>query len=81
MEVHLNFYLSRKEPDSNLLGKVRRRKCMQLFTLSRPVGAVEELMSLDLGLGTTDPMYKDIEIYNDEEDHVDFGLRPYHPHV
>lgn len=54
---------------------------MQLFTLSRPVGAVEELMSLDLGLGTTDPMYKDIEIYNDEEDHVDFGLRPYHPHV
>lgn len=37
------------------------------------MGAVEELMSLDLGFGTTDPMNKDIEIFNDEEDPVDFG--------
>lgn len=38
-----------------------------------PVGAIEELMSLDLGFDTTDPIFSDIEIYNDEEDPLDFG--------
>ncbi|KAK1367479.1 hypothetical protein POM88_043040 [Heracleum sosnowskyi] len=48
--------------------KVNFSSCQQ-----RLVGAVEELLSLDLGFGTTNPLYQDVEILSNEEDPVDFG--------
>ncbi|KAK1376568.1 hypothetical protein POM88_032761 [Heracleum sosnowskyi] len=44
-----------------------------LAAFTRPIGVVEDLMSLDLGFGQLDPKFRDIEIYNDKEDPVDFG--------
>lgn len=41
--------------------------------MTRPVGAIEELLSLELGFGHVAPEYRDIEILPDEEDPVDFG--------
>lgn len=40
------------------------------------LGCVEELMSLDLGFGTLDSQFQDIEIFNDKPDPVD--LSPAH---
>lgn len=59
----LSTYLSRLEGD----------KCNQLYTFSRPIGCVEELMSLDLGFGPLAPQFQDVEIYNDEPVPADFG--------
>ncbi|KAK1368424.1 hypothetical protein POM88_034516 [Heracleum sosnowskyi] len=55
------------------LAKLGGERCKQLYTFKRHVGAVEELLSLDLGFGTTNPLYQDVEIMSDEEDPVDFG--------
>lgn len=60
-------------PIAIYLAKLGGEKYSQFVTFTRPIGAVEELMSLDLGFGHTDSMYKDVEIYRDEEDPVDFG--------
>lgn len=62
-----------RNPIAIYLDKLGGEKCSQLFTFKRPIGAVEELMSLDLGFGHTDPVFKDVEIFSDEEDPVDFG--------
>lgn len=48
-------------------------ECNQLYMLNRPVGAVEELLSLDLGFGHIAPQHQDVEILSDEEDPADFG--------
>lgn len=49
-------------------------KCDHLYTFSRPIGQVEELLSLDLGFGPLAPQFHDIEIYNDEADQANVGL-------
>ncbi|KAK1365726.1 hypothetical protein POM88_041287 [Heracleum sosnowskyi] len=41
--------------------------------VTKPIGAVEKLLSLDLGFRHTAPQFQDIEIHSDEEDPVDFG--------
>lgn len=35
------------------LAKLGGERCNQLYTFTRPIGAVEELMSLDIGFGLT----------------------------
>lgn len=55
------------------LTKLGGERCKQLYTLTRPVGALEELLSLDLGFGHVAPEFQVIEILPDEEDPVDFG--------
>lgn len=55
------------------LARLGAERCTQLFTLTRPVGAIEELLSLDLGFGRINPHLQDVEIFSDEEDPVDFG--------
>lgn len=62
-----------RNPVAIYLAKLGGEKCKSLYTLKRPVGAVEELLSLDLGFGHIAPQYQDIEIQYDEEDPVDFG--------
>ncbi|KAK1378775.1 hypothetical protein POM88_025519 [Heracleum sosnowskyi] len=55
------------------LNDPRGDKCNHLYTLKHPVGAVEELLNVDLGFGHIDPQFHAIEVLNDEEDPVDFG--------
>lgn len=55
------------------LARLGGERCSHLYTFSRPIGCVEELLSLDLGFGPTAPQYQDIEIYEDEPDPVNFG--------
>lgn len=62
-----------RSPFAIYLAKLGGEKCKHLYTLKRPIGAVEELLSLDLGVGHVAQQYQDIEIQNDEEDPVDFG--------
>lgn len=56
------------------LARLGGEKCDHLFTFARPIGRVEELLSLDLGFGPLAPQFHDIEIYNDEPEPVNFGL-------
>ncbi|KAK1372699.1 hypothetical protein POM88_028892 [Heracleum sosnowskyi] len=55
------------------LERLGDEKCQQFYSFTRPIGAVEELLSIDLGFGYTAPQYQDIQVFNDEEDPVDFG--------
>lgn len=65
-------------PDRNrpptYLARLDGERCDHLYTFSRPIGQVEELLSLDLGFGPLTPHFHDIEIYNDEPDPVSFGV-------
>lgn len=56
------------------LARLGGEKCDHLYTFSRPIGKVEELLSLDLGFGPLVSQFHDIEIYNDEAYPVNFGL-------
>lgn len=51
-----------RNPIAIYLAKLGGEKCTHLFTLSKPIGAVEDLMCLDLGFGHADPTFKDVEI-------------------
>lgn len=62
-----------RNPVSIYLARLGGERCDYLYTFSRPIGAVEELLSLHLGFGHTGPQFPDIEIYNDEEDPLNFG--------
>lgn len=67
------FVYPNRNPVAIYLARLGGEKCNQLYTLKRPVGSVEELLSLDLGFGHVAPQFQDIEIENDEEDPVNFG--------
>lgn len=60
------------------LARLGGERCNQLYTLTRPVGALEDLLSLDLGFGHIAPKFLDVEISNEEADHVDFGGYAFH---
>ncbi|KAK1378779.1 hypothetical protein POM88_025523 [Heracleum sosnowskyi] len=70
-EILRNF--PHEKPGGDLSVKARGDKCNHLYTLKHPVGAVEELLNVDLGFGHIDPQFHAIEVLNDEEDPVDFG--------
>lgn len=56
------------------LARLGGERCNRLYTFSRPIGAVEDLMNLNLGFGHAGNQFQDIEIYSDEEDPMDFVL-------
>lgn len=62
-----------RNPIDIYLARFGGEKCNQLYTLKRPVGAVEELLSLDLGFGHVAPQFQDVKIQNNEEHSVNFS--------
>lgn len=66
-------HIFRAESNSYYLERLGGEGCDQLYTLARPVGMVEELLSLDSDFGRFDLLFKDVEIFSDEENPVDFG--------
>lgn len=65
-------------PDMNQLAIYLARlggdKCDHLYTFSKPIERVEELLSLDLWFSPLNPQFHDIKIDNDESEPMNFGI-------
>lgn len=71
--LHYSVHLPYRNALEINLAMIGGEQCNQLYTLSRPIGCVKELMSLDLGFRTIAPQCQEVKIFNDELDPVDFG--------